>query len=136
MKNTKHLFCAAALVASLAACGRPPKSDIGLVDTQRITANWPKFINYNNQVNADAAAIERSGAPESQKQKQRAALQQRFVSAQNELTSDVQQAASQVAKDRGLKYVFTRQYVGYGGVDITPEIEKVLKIEEKATPKP
>ena len=45
-------------------------------------------------------------------------------------------AARQVASDKHLTYVFTRQYVGYGGVDITPEIEKILQIVEKATPSP
>jgi Skp family chaperone for outer membrane proteins len=52
------------------------------------------------------------------------------------LTDDVSNAAQQVAKDKGLTYVFTRQYVGYGGVDVTTDIEKILKIEEKATPAP
>jgi hypothetical protein len=32
--------------------------------------------------------------------------------------------------------VFTQQYVGYGGVDITPDVEKILNITERATPAP
>jgi len=127
---------AAALGASLTACAGQPKSDIGLINTGRITSNWPKFINYQNQIASDQGAIQRSNASNSQKQKQAADLQARFVTAQNELTEDVRVAAEQVAKDKGLKYVFTRQYIGYGGVDITTDVEKVLKIEEKATPKP
>lgn len=132
----KRFLLGATLIASLTACSTQPKSNIGLVDTTRITSNWPKFINYDNQVNADAAAIERSTASNAQKAKERQALQQRFVSDQNELTQDVVAAAQQVAKDKGLAYVFTRQYVGYGGIDITPDVEKVLKIAEKATPTP
>lgn len=117
-------------------CSTQPKSSVGLIDTVRITSNWPKFQNYQNQIAADEAAIQRSSASTTQKAQQIAQLQQRYVSAQRELTDDVSNAAQQVAKDKGLTYVLTRQYVGYGGVDITSDIEKVLKIDEKATPAP
>ena len=132
-------FMLAALAAPLlaaAACSVPPKSDIGLVDVQRIVANWPKFQNYENQLNADATAVQRSRISAADKQRQMAQLQQRFASNQTELTNDVRSAATQVAGDRHLKYVLTRQFVGYGGVDITPDVEKLLQIVEKATPGP
>jgi Skp family chaperone for outer membrane proteins len=132
----KRIFIAVALVASLTACGNQPKSDIGLIDEERIKANWPKFLNYQNQLSYDAQSIERSGKPEKVKQQLRAALQQRFAQDQIELSNDVSDAAKQIATNKHLTYVFTRQYVGYGGVDITPDIEKILKIEEKATPAP
>lgn len=132
-------FMLAALAAPLlaaAACSSPPKSDIGLVDVQRIVANWPKFQNYENQLNADATAVQRSRISAADKQRQMAQLQHRFASNQTELTNDVRSAATQVAGDRHLKYVLTRQFVGYGGVDITPDVEKLLQIVEKATPGP
>jgi Skp family chaperone for outer membrane proteins len=132
----KLLFAATALLAILPACSNQPKSDIGLVDTSRIQANWPKFMNYENQLNADGAAIRNSRAPLAQKQSQAADFQRRYVKAQTELTDDVRNAAKQAAADRGLKYVFTREYVGYGGVDITADVEKILKIDDKATPAP
>jgi type IV pilus biogenesis protein CpaD/CtpE len=133
----RSLLFAALGLTLIAGCAPPaPKSTIGLIDTARITSNWPKFQNYQNQIAADEAAIQRSNSSNAQKSQQIAQLQQRYVSAQRELTDDVSNAAQQVAKDRGLTYVFTRQYVGYGGVDITTDIEKVLKIEEKATPAP
>jgi Skp family chaperone for outer membrane proteins len=124
------------LLCSITACSAQPKPTIGLIDTARITSNWPKFQNYQNQIAADEAAIQRSNTSNAQKAQQIAQLQTRFVSAQRELTDDVSNAAQQVAKDKGLTYVLTRQFVGYGGVDITTDIEKVLKIEEKATPAP
>jgi Skp family chaperone for outer membrane proteins len=121
----------------VAGCSPPaPKPTIGLIDTARITNNWPKFQNYQNQIAADEAAIQRSNSSNAQKAQQIAQLQTRYVSAQRELTDDVSNAAQQVAKDKGLTYIFTRQFVGYGGVDITTDIEKLLKIEEKATPAP
>ncbi len=132
-----RLVCIMLGVLMLAACSNPaPKPTVGLIDTERITSNWPKFQNYQNQIAADEAAIQRSNATNAQKAQQVAQLQERFVSAQRELTDDVSNAAQQVAKDRGLTYIFTRQYVGYGGVDVTGDIEKILKIDEKASPSP
>ena len=132
----RRIIIAAALLASLTACTGGAKNTIGLVDEERIKANWPKFQNYQNQLSYDAQTIEKSGKPEREKQRMRAALQDRFVRDQLELSNDVGDAARQVAGTKSLSYVFTRQYVGYGGVDITPDVEKILKIEEKATPKP
>lgn len=132
----RRIIIAATLIASLAGCTGGPKAAIGLVDEERIKNNWPKFLNYQNQLSYDAQSIERSGKPEREKQRLRAALQERFARDQSELSTDVSDAAKQVAGAKNLTYVFTRQYVGYGGVDITPDVEKILKIEEKATPAP
>jgi Skp family chaperone for outer membrane proteins len=129
----------AALAASLlgmTACSKPPASDIGLVDVQRLTANWPKFLNYQNQLNADMNAIRISHVSDNEKQREMAGLQMRFATNQTELTNNVHDAANQVASDRHLRFVFTRQFVGYGGVDITPDVEKILQIVEKPTPSP
>ena len=126
-----------AALASLGACGKnAPNTDIGLVDVQRISQNWPKFQNYQNQLANDAQTIERSRKPDRDKAQARAQLQARFAQAQTELSVDVTAAAKQVAADKHLTYVFTRQYVGYGGVDITADVEKILKIEDKSTPTP
>jgi Skp family chaperone for outer membrane proteins len=125
------------LLATLCACSHGGSdSNIGLVDVQRIAQNWPKFQNYQNQLANDAQTIERSNRPARDKDRARAELQARFNQAQTELTNDVSSAAKQVAADKHLTYVFTRQYVGYGGVDITPDIEKILQITEKPSPSP
>ena len=124
------------LFASLGACNNGAQSSIGLVDVQRISQNWPKFQNYQNQLANDAQTIEHSNRSAGDKARARAQLQQRFAQAQTELSGDVSTAAKQVASDKHLSYVFTRQYVGYGGVDITPDVEKILKIVEKPSPSP
>lgn len=126
----------AALLLGLTACSQAPQSNIGLIDVQRITANWPKFLNYQNQLNADAAAIQRASMSPSEKQRQMNALNTRFAEGQTELTNDVRDAAQQVAQAKHLKFVLTRQFVGYGGVDITADVEKVLNITERVTPAP
>ena len=135
--NALRALAAVAAPAALAACGNKSSStDIGLVDVQRISQNWPKFQNYQNQLANDAATIERSRKSDRDKSQARAQLQARFAQAQTELSVDVTAAAKLVAADKHLTYVFTRQYVGFGGVDITADVEKILKIEDKSTPAP
>jgi Skp family chaperone for outer membrane proteins len=136
MKNAGRALLSCFLLTALAACSKPPSSDIGLIDVQRIMQNWPKFQNYQNQLAMDAQTIEHSKGSEQTKARMRSALQQRYSQDQAELYNDVTGAAKQVAASRNLKMIFTRQFVGYGGVDITPEIEKILKIDDKSTPAP
>src|SRR5208337_4502133 len=132
----KRTFLAGLTVAA-ALCGCSmiqPSSSIATVDIARITANWPKFINYNNQLASDTDAINRSRLSPQQKARQIAVLQRRFSAMQDEVTGDVRTAAEQVAGERHFKLVVTREFVGYGGVDITPDVEKILKIVEKSPP--
>ncbi len=136
MNNRLVIAALAVSLVGLAACSKPPQRDIGLVDVPRITANWPKFLNYQNQLNSDVQVIQQSHASNNDKQRQLAGLQARFQTNQIELTGNVRDAAQQVASDKHLKYVLTRQFVGYGGVDITADVEKILNITEKATPSP
>jgi Skp family chaperone for outer membrane proteins len=112
-----------------AGCSHPA-GDIGLVDVQRVVAHWPKFINYQNQLNADVAAIRQLRVSDSDKARQMADVQQRFQTNQAELTDDVRAAATQVAGTKHLKYVLTAESIGYGGTDITLDVEKALKIVE------
>ena len=109
-----------AVVTVLAGCShaQTPASSVATVNIARITQNWPKFINYNNQITADEATIERESAPDAQKRRQLAELQARYVKLQGEVTDDVRAAATQVAHD------------------ITSDVEKFLKITETATPTP
>ncbi len=55
MKKHKHILilCTA---AALAGCAT--SSPIGLVDMQRIVANWPEYQGYQNQLYADERAIQ------------------------------------------------------------------------------
>ena len=128
------MIVAAAAAAVLAGCAQQGNG-IATVDLLRIQANWPKLINYQNQLASDTQAIERSGASPRDKQRQIEALRSRYVDMQNEIGRDLTGAAEQVATEKHLKLVVTRQFVGYGGVDITPDVEKILKITEQPPPK-
>jgi Skp family chaperone for outer membrane proteins len=128
----KRFILPAAALLALAGCAQQQTSQIATVDIARITSNWPKFINYNNQLASDTDAINRSSASARDKQRQLDGLRQRFTNMQNEVTNDVRNAAEQVASDRHFKLVVTREFTGYGGVDITGDVEKILKITEKS----
>lgn len=121
--------CAAALVV-LGGCATQSSSSIATVDVERIQANWPKFINYSNQLSSDTAAIQRSSDSPRRKQEELDQLRRRYVSMQNDVTGDVRSAVEQVANEKHFQMVVTRQFVGYGGTDITADVEKILKITE------
>lgn len=127
----KRSIVAAAACAALAGCAGQTAPTVATVDLTRIQANWPKFINYSNQLASDTDAINRSSASPKQKAEALDQLRRRYVTMQNEVSGDVRSAAEQIASDRHIKLVVTRQFVGYGGVDITPDVEKILKITEK-----
>ena len=126
----KRAVAAALLAATiLVACGHK-QSPVAIVDTQRLAQYWPKFQNYNNQLSVDMQTIDRSRASQDEKARARAALQQKYGQIQSELTKEVRTAVTQVAKVKNFQLVVTRQYVGYGGTDITSDVEQILKITE------
>ena len=133
-RATALILCAAAI---LAGCGGKAQSrSVGLVDVARLTSNWPQYANYNNQMVADEQAIAQSRASNAQKQQQALQLQRHYAQIQDELVKKVRAAATQVAQQKNIKLVVTREFVGYGGVDITSDVEKILGITERATPSP
>ncbi len=135
MKRTALAGLLSLTALAAAGCGwLQPQSQVAIVDVARISQNWPKFINYNNQLASDTAAIQRSSASPRDKQRQLDTLRRRFVAMQTEVTNDVRSAAEQVAARRHFKLVLTREFVGYGGTDITADVEKILKITETSTP--
>lgn len=125
------LICAA---TALTGCGA--SSPIGLIDVQRIVTNWPEYQGYQNQLYTDERSV--AGRRESSARKQRAALdlQRKYERVTNQLSQQIRDAAGRIASQRQLKLVLTREGVGYGGVDITADVEKALNITEKATPTP
>ena len=131
----KRIIVFATTLVALSGCGLGSHdSPIATVDIARISANWPKFINYNNQIASDTEAIRRSNASAQDKQRQLDDLRKKFAAMQNEVTNDVRTAAEQVAAHRHFKLILTHEFVGYGGTDITPDVEKILQITEASPP--
>ena len=130
-----RLLAVCAAVICSAGCASQQAASVATVDMARIQANWPKYINYSNQLASDTQAINSARTSPQQKQHDLQLLRVRYVEMQNEVTGDVRRAAEQVASDKQLKLVVTRQFVGYGGIDITPDVEKILKIVETAPQK-
>lgn len=125
------LFSAAAAFAS---CGT--RSSIGLVDVQRIVANWPEYQGYQNQLYSDERSIQSRRESAGRKQLATLALQRKYAKVTDQLSAQIRDAAGKIASQRQLKLVLTREGIGYGGVDITADVEKALNITEKATPTP
>jgi|SRR5579872_889632 len=123
------------LTLAVAASGcAARRSEIAFVDTQRISANWPKFINYQNQLYSDLQAIENAKESQQQKAAQVARVQALYGRYEADLTRQVRGAATEVAKRHGYMLVVTREGRAYGGVDVTKEVESILNITEKAGP--
>jgi len=116
--------------------GCAASSPVGLVDIQRIVANWPEYQNYQNQLVLDEQSIASGKGNTAQKQRAAMALQQKYTKITEQLTQQIRDAAGKIAQQKKLELVVTREGIGYGGVDITPEVEKSLNITEKATPTP
>jgi len=125
-----------AAIAALALTACAPSSPVGLLDVQRLTANWPQYNNVQNQLLADQRAIETGRGSNAQKQKQAAQLQAKYSTLSEQLVSQIKDAAAKVAQQKNLKLVVTREFIGYGGTDITPDVEKAMGITESASPSP
>lgn len=131
----KSIVIIAALAAlTLTACAQ--SSPVGLLDVQRLTANWPQYNNVQNQLLADQRAIETGSGSNAQKQKQAAQLQAKYAALSQQLVNQIKDAASKVAQQKNLKLIVTREFIGYGGTDITPDVEKQMGITESASPSP
>jgi Skp family chaperone for outer membrane proteins len=125
------LLCTAAMLACCAT-----HTPIGLVDVQQIVANWPEYQGYQNQLYADERSIQARRESNRRKQRDALALQRKYTKVTDQLSQQIRDAAGKIAVQRRLKLVLTREGIGYGGVDITGDVEKALNITEKATPTP
>ena len=125
----QRIVIAALAAAILAGCSGN-SSPIGLLDVQRLTANWPQYNNAQNQLLADERAVETSKGSISSKRTEAAQIQAKYGKISDGLVQQIKDAAQKIAQQRNLKLIVTRQYVGYGGTDITPDVEKALGITE------
>lgn len=130
-----HTIAAALAVAALAACAGN-SSPVGLIDVQRVTSNWPQYTNANNQMLADERAIETGTGSNADKQRRIAQMSAKYQQVSQQLVDQIKSAAAKVAQQRNLKMVVTREFIGYGGVDITTDVEKAMGITESASPSP
>jgi Skp family chaperone for outer membrane proteins len=125
----KSIVIIAAIAAlTLTACAQ--SSPVGLLDVQRLTANWPQYNNVQNQLLADERAIETGSGSSTQKQQQAAQLQAKYSKLSQQLVDQIKSAAAKVAAQKNMKLVVTREYIGYGGTDITGDVEKEMGITE------
>lgn len=133
-----HIYLVAAigcLAAGLSGCAHA-RSAVAVVDVTAIEQRWPKFINYYRQIQANYMAISESKISPADKRKALDQWSQQSQRWQEEVSTDVRNAAKQIADDKHYKMVVTRQGVAFGGDDITLDVEKALKIDTSASPAP
>jgi Skp family chaperone for outer membrane proteins len=132
--KTRYILTLIFAATLVSACA--PSSNIGLLNVGRITANWPRYQGYEQSLQSDVQAIQASKGSALDKQRNEAALQIKYGAVTAQLTQQIKDAAAQIATQRNLKLVLTQEGVGYGGIDITTDVEKVLNITETASPTP
>jgi len=130
----KQLLLLALAAAFVAGCANA--SPVGLVDVNRIVSNWTVYQSFQQQLLADTQAIQNSRASVATKQRESAALQRKYAGITDELTKQIRDAANKIAQQKSLTLVVTKEGVGYGGVDITKDVEKAMNITDKSTPAP
>ena len=130
----KHIIIISAAAALLAGCGN--SSPVGLVDIDRVVANWPTFQADQAQLQTEETKLQAKKESAGAQQRDAAALNTKYEKLTEQLTNQVRDAATKIAQQRNLKLVVTTEGVGAGGVDITGDVEKAMNITEKATPTP
>jgi type IV pilus biogenesis protein CpaD/CtpE len=128
--------CVVLLAVLFTGCSSPQNSGVGTVDIARITSHWRKFSDYERQLRTESERIGASQVSEDQRRAQLDILHTKYEAQQNEITTRVRQAADRVAQRAGLRLVVTREFVGYGGRDVTGEVEAALGIVETPSPAP
>jgi Skp family chaperone for outer membrane proteins len=128
------LAAVAASVLATIGCGQT-HSKVAFVNVEVLQSTWPKFINYQNQLQANLYAIQSSKLGQSDKQKQLQQLNQQSARWQAEVTNDVKDAVKQIAATRHYELVVTRQGTAFGGDDITADVQSALHIPA-STPSP
>ena len=135
MTQRLRAACAAAAIVTavlIAGCAQS-HSRIAVVKVGEIEQNWPKFVNYYNQLQANYQAIMASKTSPQEKRKALAQFQDQEKRWNDEVTSEVRAVVTDIAKQRNYEMVVTKEGTAYGGDDITPEVEKALHI---STPTP
>jgi Skp family chaperone for outer membrane proteins len=130
MRNYRYVpaaIVALAIATTLSGCAKP-QSTIAFVNVAVLQSTWPKFINYQNQLQANLNAIQSSKLSQADKQRELIQLNQQSARWQIEVTNDVKAAVKQIAADKHYSLVVTRQGIAYGGDDITPDVQAALHI--------
>ncbi len=130
----KQLLLLSLAAAIVAGCANA--SPIGLVDVNRIVSNWTVYQSFQQRLLQDENSIQASRASAAAKQREAAALQKKYAGITDELTKQIRDAATKVAQQKNLTLVVTKEGVGYGGVDITKDVEKAMNITDTSTPAP
>jgi hypothetical protein len=129
------LLAMVACTLLLTGCGQHSDATIGKVDVEHLMTIWPEGKKQSDDLAAAQSALATSAQyldPQARQDAQaRAALQAAQVQAT--LAEHIRQASTMVALHDHLKLVVTRDFVGWGGRDITDEVLSELVHSDKPT---
>lgn len=127
------------VIATLAAvlfAGCANNSPIGTIDVNRVVNNWDVYQRYQQQLLIEEQSIAGGKGSSADKAREAQALRKKYASITEQLSNQIRDAAAKIAQQRNLKLVVTQEGVGYGGVDITKDVEAAMSITDKATAAP
>jgi Skp family chaperone for outer membrane proteins len=130
----KHVIIATLAAVLFAGCAN--NSPIGTIDVNRVVNNWDVYQRYQQQLLIEEQGIANAKGSNADKGRQVQALRKKYADITDALSKQIRDAASKIAQQRNLKLVVTKEGVGYGGVDITSDVEKAMNITEKAAASP
>jgi Skp family chaperone for outer membrane proteins len=130
----KHVIIATLAAVLFAGCAN--NSPIGTIDVNRVVSNWDVYQRYQQQLLIEEQGIANGKGSNADKGRQVQALRKKYADITDALSKQIRDAASKIAQTRNLKLVVTKEGVGYGGVDITSDVEKAMNITEKAAASP
>jgi outer membrane protein len=129
LRSSSIIALALALVAASGAAGCAHRqSAIAIVSVTTVERNWPKFVNYDNQLRANQQAIMQSKTSKADKDRAMAQFAQQARRWQDEVSAELKGAVETIAREKNYQMVFTREGVAYGGDDITTDVMKALNI--------
>ena len=136
IKRIFPLLCFSLGSVGFTACSSTDSSGVATVNIERITTHWQKFSEYERELREESQRIEATTTNGDDHRLQLEALHNKYAALQSEITLDVRQAANKVADKQGLHLIVTREFVGYGGRDVTQDVEKELGVVETPSPEP
>ncbi len=122
----RGLSCLAVVLCT--ACSGHSQVAIAEVDVERVVTHWPQMQSQSDELVTERRALAQTAnvLDAGARARAQSELDVRTAELQIQISRAVRAAAERIAHDRHIPLVVTRDYVAYGGVDITDDVTKLL----------
>jgi len=126
------MFVCAGLLFSLYGCFGPGKIKVGIINKQKVLANWAEYRDLMGeyQVERDLLLSRLPSVNKSLTEKQKSEIEKlnkKWAEKGRGLEEKFTKVVEDTAKKKNLDMVISNYSVEYGGIDITDEIKGKLK---------